>query len=290
MISCSYILSGIDLGPDTAKNIAYTAYFASKTAATVRLLYIIDYLLTPPAYLTAYIEDEKKREEKEMASLQTLLSGLDIKTESSVILGRLHESFVQVITETSADLLVIGYKAHLLRPSSSERLIKSLAIPMLVVRGKYSDNTSPGTVNIRKILCPVDFSTNSGKALSMAKGYAELFSADLHIMHVIPSHMIQERWKQGMKPQTADRQRFEEELYAEATTKLSQLRKQFDVTAEEGIVHGTPGERICSAADTGTYDMIVMGARGLSYLQGILIGSTTESVLKASPCPVLVVH
>jgi len=47
---------------------------------------------------------------------------------------------------------------------------------------------------------------------------------------------------------------------------------------------------ICSAADEGAFDMIVMGASGLSYLQDILIGSTTESVLRASPCPVLVVR
>src|SRR3990172_3748261 len=102
-IECNSIISGVDLGPDTEKNIAYTAYFASKTGATVRLLYIIDYLLTPPAYLASYIEDEKKREEKEMARLQGLLKGLAIKTESTVMLGRLHESFLQVIREMSAE-------------------------------------------------------------------------------------------------------------------------------------------------------------------------------------------
>jgi nucleotide-binding universal stress UspA family protein len=290
VIVCNNIISGIDLGPDTERNISYAAYFASKTGATVRLLYIIDFLLTPPAYLTSYIEEEKKREEKEMARLQELLKGLAIKTESTVMLGRLYESFMQIIRETSADLLVIGYKSHLLRPSSSERLIKSLETPMLVVRGKYAENVSPGTLKIQKILCPVDFSGNAGKALSMAKGYAELFSAELHIMHVVPSHMIKERWKQWIEPQEKDRRLFEEGLYSEAVAKLSLLSKEFNIAAEGEVVHGAPGERICSAADEGTYDMIVMGARGLSYIQGVLIGSTTESVLRTSPCPVLVVH
>jgi len=290
MITCSYIITGIDLGPDTDRNISYAAYFASSTGATVRLLYIIDYLLTPPSYLASYIEEEKKKEEKEMARLQDLLSGFSVKNEASVILGRLHESFMKVITETSADLLVVGYRSHLLRPSSSERLIKSLAMPMLVVRGKYAENASPGTVKIRKILCPIDFSSNSLKAVSMAKAYAELFSADLQIMHVVPSHRIQERWEQWLKPQEKDGQRLQEGLYSGAAAKLSQVRDEFNIQAEGVISHGTPGEMICSAADEGTYDMIVMGARGLSYLQGILIGSTTESVLRASPCPVLVVH
>ena len=290
MIVCNNIISGVDLGPDTERNISYTAYFASKTGATVRLLYIIDYLLTPPAYLTSYIEEEKKREEKEMARLQGLLKGLAIKTESTVMLGRLHESFLQVIRETSAKLLVIGYKAHLLKPSSSERLIKSLAIPMLVIRGERAEKASPGTVKIRKILCPVDFSENSRKAISLAKGYAELFSAELHILHVIPSHVMKERWEQWINPDNKDSQQFEEGLRSDAAAKLSQLRKEFDISAEAGIVQGAPGQMICFAAEEGAYDMLVMGARGLSYIQGVLIGSTTESVLRTSPCPVLVVH
>jgi nucleotide-binding universal stress UspA family protein len=289
MISCNCILSGIDLGPDTEKNIAYAAYFASGTGATVRLLYIIDYLLTPPAYLTSYIEEEKKREEKEMERLREVLNSLGVKSEYSVMLGRLHESFMKVIRETSADLLVIGYKSHILRPSSSERLIKSLAMPMLVVRGKYAEK-APGAVNIRKILCPVDFSDNSLKALSMAKGYAELFSADLHIMHVVPSHMLRERWEQWGKPRERDRERFEEGLHSEAAGKLSQLKKEFQIPAEGVILQGSPGSLICSSADEGAYDMVVMGARGLSYLEGVLLGSTTEGVLRESPCPVLIVH
>jgi len=290
VIAANCILAGIDLGPDTEKNLAYTAYFASRTGATIRLLYIIDYLLTPPAYLASYIEEEKKRGEEEMARLQVLLSGLELKTESSVMLGRLHESFMKSIQETSADLLVIGYKAHLLRPSSSERLIRSLAMPMLVVRGERAEKASPGTVTIRKILCPVDFSENSRKAISMAKAYAGLLSADLHIMHVVPSHVMKEKWEQWINPDKNDSQRFEEGLLSDAASKLSQLTKEFNIQAEAEIVQGATGQMVCAAAEEGAYDMIVMGARGLSYLHGVLIGSTTESVLKSSPCPVLIVH
>jgi nucleotide-binding universal stress UspA family protein len=290
VIAANCILSGIDLGPDTEKNLAYTAYFASRTGATIRLLYIIDYLLTPPAYLASYIEEEKKREEEEMARLQALLSGLELKIESSVMLGRLYESFMKSIQETSADLLVIGYKSHLLRPSSSERLIKSLAVPMLVVRGERAEKASPGTVTIRKILCPVDFSENSRKAISVAKAYAGLFSADLRIMHVVPSHLMKEKWEQWINPDKNDNQRFEEGLRSDAASKLSQLTKEFNMPAEAEIVQGAAGQMVCASAEEGAYDMIVMGARGLSYLQGVLIGSTTETVLKSSPCPVLIVH
>jgi nucleotide-binding universal stress UspA family protein len=71
---------------------------------------------------------------------------------------------------------------------------------------------------------------------------------------------------------------------------LSQLVKNFKLPCDGEIIQGKPDERICSAAEAGSYDMIVIGARGLSYLEGVLIGSTTEAILKTSPCPVLVVH
>ena len=286
---CTSIVSGIDHGPDTEKNIAYTAYFASKTGANVRLLYIIDYLMTPPAYLASYVEEEKKRVEKEMARLQVLLSGLAIKTESGVMLGRLHESFSKVFKETAADLLIIGYRSHVLRPSSSERLIQSLTMPMLVVRGGKAENASPGSVKIRKILCPVDFSENSRKAVLLAKGYAGLFSADLYVLHVITPQVMQEKREHLAKPQEKGRP-FDDRLRDEASAKMALFIKEADITTEGKIVQGTSGHIICSAAEEGAYDMIVMGARGLSYLKGLLIGSTTEDVLKASPCPVLVVH
>ena len=290
MIISKSIISGIDLGPDTEKVISYTAYFAAKTRAEVRLLYVIDYLMTPPSYLAAYIDEEKRREESEMEEWKVKLKEEGIKAESEIVLGHLHESFVKVIEEESPELLVIGYQSHMLRPSSSERLIKSLQIPMLVVRGRFADKAVPGPVSIRNILCPVDFSENSRHAISAAKELASLFSADLHLCHVIPSHLLKEKkavWKSLGKE---DREKFDDTMRLEAESQFVLLCNEYGIDNGGEIFHGAPASVISSISEEREYDLIVMGARGLSYMQTVLIGSTTEAVLKTSPCPVLIVH
>lgn len=284
------ILSGVDLGPATENILAYVSFAASKIHAPVRLLYVIDFLLTPPSYLSAYIEEERMKEESEMAGWKARLKSAGVEAECSIVLGRLHESFIRAIEETSPEILVIGYKSHLIRPSSSERLIKSLNVPMLVVRGKCAEHASIGSIDVKKILCPVDFSENARKALSAAKKYASLFSSELHVIHIIPSYLIKEKWVIWDKLSEKDRERFDEILRVEAKSRVNSLIKNCGIDSEGEIFQGNPGETISSVAEAGKYDLIVMGAIGMSYIETVLIGGTTDTVLRSSPCPVLIVH
>ncbi len=282
------ILAGLDLGADTEKIVSYTAYFSAQTKSSVRLLYVIDYLLTPPTYLMPYIEEEQKRDEGELQRWRAVFDKQGISSDARIMMGRLHESFVKAIEEFSPDLLVIGYQSHAFRPSSSERLIKSLEMPMLVVRGPRAD--MQGGRVIKKILCAVDFSENAQKALVRASDYARVFSAELHVVHSIPSHTIKSRWAVWEAIGKIDNDQFDRQMQAEAEAELSRMIQSSGIQHAGEILHGNPAEKICSVADDGGYDLVVMGARGLSYIQGLLIGSTTESVLRSSPCPVLIVH
>lgn len=290
MIEDKYIVTGIDLGPDSETVVSYSAYIASCIRAAVRLLYVIDYLLTPPAYLSAYIEEEKKKDEGELSRWTDLLNSSGVKAEYRILLGRLHESFTSVIEEAAPELLVLGYKSHMFRPSSSERLIMSLRLPMLVIRRKSTDVVPIGSVKIKKILCPVDFSENSKKAVSVARSYALMFSAELALVNIIPSHLIREIWTGWKKLDEGDRARVDDLMYSEAESAMVSFCTACGIEGAGEVLHGNPGEAIPSLADERSSDLIVMGARGLSYLQSILIGSTTEQVLRSSPCPVLVVH
>jgi nucleotide-binding universal stress UspA family protein len=56
------------------------------------------------------------------------------------------------------------------------------------------------------------------------------------------------------------------------------------------ILEGPAAEKIVSVARTENCEMIIMGCRGRSDLQGLLLGSVTHRVLHSAPCPVLVIR
>src|SRR5690625_742448 len=55
------------------------------------------------------------------------------------------------------------------------------------------------------------------------------------------------------------------------------------------ILHGDPGPTIVDYANQGTFDMLVIGSRGLNVFQEMVLGSVSHKVVKRANCPVLVV-
>src|SRR5579871_4481338 len=60
------------------------------------------------------------------------------------------------------------------------------------------------------------------------------------------------------------------------------------VPCETLRAEGNPVEQIINMAKLEKTDLIVMGARGLSEWQAILLGSVSHGVLRHAPCPVLI--
>jgi nucleotide-binding universal stress UspA family protein len=278
------ILVGIDFGKDTEKVLAYASLFAEVFGASLNLLYVIDYLITPPAYLSSYIEDEKKVAENNFSMLGKQLTDTGIKIEAEVTVGRLHESFEAAVKKTGADMLVLGFMSHTLRRSSSEKLIKGLQMPMLVVRGEKAESARAGTIKIRKILCPTDFSEISMKSIQASRDLKEVLASKLDILHISPDYIIR---KMGT---VEERDKGLRELQEKAKDKLDKFLRYHNIQNTGIIEQGEPDKRIVSFSKEHDIDLIVIGARGLGLIKGMLIGSVTDAVLKSSPCPVFVIH
>ena len=64
--------------------------------------------------------------------------------------------------------------------------------------------------------------------------------------------------------------------------------KEIDLSTEMLRSQGDPRQTICERARELKADYLFMGARGLSRLKGVIMGSVSTYVVNHAPCPVVV--
>jgi nucleotide-binding universal stress UspA family protein len=80
------------------------------------------------------------------------------------------------------------------------------------------------------------------------------------------------------------------EHFEEQFRKIIQRAKELGVELQTDIAIGHPVEQIVHRAETDHVDLIVLGRRGRSRFEKMLVGSTAEKVLRYAHCPVMVVR
>ncbi len=80
------------------------------------------------------------------------------------------------------------------------------------------------------------------------------------------------------------------EHFEEQFKKIVERAKGLDVEVQTDIAVGHPVEQIVHRAETDHVDLIVLGRRGKSRWEKMLVGSTAEKVLRYAHCTVMVVR
>jgi universal stress protein A len=148
--------------------------------------------------------------------------------------------------------------------------------------------TQTMTLDLKRILVPLDFSANSTRALDYARGLAEKFDAALHLVHVceVPSMMTPSLDAYAIA-YSDWRQRLGEEAERQLNTVTATLGNG-RVTTE--VLFGHPAPSIVDAARANRADLIVMGTHGHGAVMHLLMGNVAERVVRTAPCPVLTVR
>ncbi|MDA8218590.1 MAG: universal stress protein [Dehalococcoidales bacterium] len=143
------------------------------------------------------------------------------------------------------------------------------------------DGVSP----YRTILLATDGSPEAGRAAAHAFYLAQLLKAKVFVLYVVDLHRAR---SMGVHYQEAVKELREE---GKQTVALAlDKAKGLGVEAEGLFAEGRPGDEICRTADERQADLIVMGARGRSAIETILLGSVSDHVLRCTTRPVLVLH
>ena len=142
-------------------------------------------------------------------------------------------------------------------------------------------------IRIRTILVPTDFSTHAAKALEYATGLAKSLRAKIDLFHAYDAPLVELTPYHFAIPVSVL-----EEVRDAALEQLEELRQKVAADGVEAAAHmreGTAAEAISSAANDLGADLIVMGTRGLTGLNHVLLGSVAERTIRVAPCPVLTV-
>ena len=139
---------------------------------------------------------------------------------------------------------------------------------------------------MKKILVPVDGSLNSTRGLSKALELAEKYDATVFALHVA---VISPSTVTG-GPRRFPKNEIEKKITRSIIIPAQQKCKQKDIPFESKTVYGSdPGYDIIKFANSRTFEMIVIGSRGVNSLKKIFLGSASDYVLKKAKIPVLVV-
>ena len=140
-----------------------------------------------------------------------------------------------------------------------------------------------------KLLIPVDGSESSTRAVAHAiariKALAGQDTAEVHLLNV----QTPLRGSVGMFLDGQDIREYHRE---EGMKCLEEARRLLDAASVRHQIHievGTPADVINRYARELGVDEIVMGTRGQGNIADILLGSTSEDVLRDAPVPVLLV-
>lgn len=143
-------------------------------------------------------------------------------------------------------------------------------------------------ITFKKILCPIDYSDCSAKALKYAAGLALKDSARLYLMHIIDKRIYDYGGPiYEVQPGKDD------ETIGQLKKKLGEsvpkeIKGEIDV--ETIVTVGVPAQEIVNASNEKGVDLIVMGTHGRTGIAHVVMGSVAENVTRKAVCPVLTVR
>jgi len=142
---------------------------------------------------------------------------------------------------------------------------------------------------MERILVPVDGSEGANHAASFAARLARDSGAKVVLMHVFDAPTVSQLGLRNLGEEDLEKARA-----GLARGSFESARRAMEtyggVSEETHVALGHPAEEAVAHARRIGADVIVMGSRGLSQVQGILLGSVSEKVLRRAPCPVTIVR
>jgi len=289
------ILCATDFSDFSNHTIGYGVALAKEFEAKLFVSHVIDlssvaiygeFQLDPVGQQNRIVEDAA-------AQLKELTGDQPISWEPLITVGKPADEISRAVEEKDIDLVITATRGRaglkrIILGSVTERLMRTLTCPLLVVNSPEHKFVSAAdqAIKIKKILVGCDFSPDSGQALKHALSLAQEFQAELHLAHVIEPPTQPDLHKEDT-PVSEEIQQDYRDLLTRKLREMVPAEARLWCTPQTGLLEGQPYEEIVAYAESKNIDMIVLGVRGHGLVKTLFLGSTTDRVVRRSPCPVL---
>jgi nucleotide-binding universal stress UspA family protein len=270
------ILVGIDGSEHSRSAVEHALWFAKRFDATVTALHVIDIVSIEGSFLhdisgslgfEPYLDFSSKMREVLQERGRALLDEFaerageaGVRSETLMDIGVIANEICE--RARTADLVVVGHRgvnekfSTGLLGSTTESVTRKCPKPLLVCPITWSDIASP--------MLAYDGSTRSSAAMHAAAEFCQQARLPLSVAHVNRDEAA------GQK------------VLEEARRYLASYELQTTCVA----LSGTAPECIIKAIGERRHDLLFIGAYGHSRIVEMVLGSTTEYVLRNAPCPV----
>lgn len=199
--------------------------------------------------------------------------------------GNPMEQITEVAQNKEMNLIIIGEgnhsdNEHFKLGSTTERMMQKNGIPLMVVK---NEPVKP----VNKILCPVDFSESSKRALANAIFLSNRLGAQLTILNVFTPVEVFSYWID------VDNKKENQIQLQQQKAEFNDFMKDFHINKDLHVVkiaQGEPEEEILKEIKNQGTDLLMMGTTGKTGLSKILLGSVTEKVTREVPCNFIVTN
>ncbi len=149
------------------------------------------------------------------------------------------------------------------------------------------------TINIKKILIPIDFSDLSVYAVDYAIAIAKIHSSNITLVHAvedmltfsIPGDFVMST------EEFIEKERALQTIKSEQLNRFAELlKKKYQYEFDTRVLFGKSHRVINELVSEEKYDLLVMSTHGVSGFREFIIGSNAVRIISECPCPVLSVQ
>ena len=294
-INFQRILCATDLSDFSNSAVVKAVEMAKEFGSKLSICHVIDLPMATMHGAALVFQEEQIEEMKNSAfdQIRDLVAGNELSWEAVVETGPVSGTLCRFAEGKRADLTIVSTHGRtglkrLFLGSVTERLLRTITCPLLVVTSPKTDDEPVKRFKgfgFKNILVGCDFSADSKRAVEYGFSLSQEFQAIIHLVHVVEPFVYLDSLESDsfykemlVDNSTGCRDRLEELVPKEALDWC-----KVEIACEKG----KPFQALKVYADLHQVDLIVLGVRGHSLVETMLLGSTTDRLIRGVDCPVL---